>query len=222
MVNFNRFPELLTAICRRIGAAIIWHFFDDQGTLDFKAEEAEGTQPEERAHASVLDPIHRAGPCPRADIPDSGMSAQCFVSSVFDLIGRPFKAKKHLPPMQRQTHLGLLNDFFHFESGLVCLRPKEGKLDDIYEKLVSLQTRQPRQATLAEVMHIAGILIFFLMACFDKIARGGLRPFFDWISEFADARTLWRTKHHEFPITPKLLGGRFVCESHPSDQAKNL
>ena len=36
VVNFNRLPELMTAITRRIGQATSWHFFDDQGTLDFE------------------------------------------------------------------------------------------------------------------------------------------------------------------------------------------
>ena len=45
------------------------------------------------------------------------------------------------------------------------------------------------------------------MACFDKIARGGLRPFFDWISQHADATTLWRMKNHSFAITANLLVG---------------
>ena len=35
VVNFNRFPELLTAASRRIGMASTWHFFDDQGVIDF-------------------------------------------------------------------------------------------------------------------------------------------------------------------------------------------
>jgi hypothetical protein len=39
VVNFNRLPELLTAVARRIGIAPTWHFFDDQGTLDFAEEE---------------------------------------------------------------------------------------------------------------------------------------------------------------------------------------
>ena len=38
VVNFNRVPELLTAACRRIGAATTWHFFDDQGVLDFHSQ----------------------------------------------------------------------------------------------------------------------------------------------------------------------------------------
>ena len=36
VVNFNRLPELMTAICRRTGHAPSLHFFDDQGTLDFE------------------------------------------------------------------------------------------------------------------------------------------------------------------------------------------
>ena len=35
VVNFNRFPELLTAFCRGVGAATTWHVFDYQGVLDF-------------------------------------------------------------------------------------------------------------------------------------------------------------------------------------------
>ena len=84
---------------------------------------------------------------------------------------------------------------------------QEGNLESIYERLLSLKTRRPREASLAEVMQIAGILIFFLMACFDKVARGGLRPFFDWISEHADASSLWRTKHRNVQITARLMVG---------------
>ena len=36
VVNFNRLPELLTAVAWRIGIAPSWHFFHDQGTLDFR------------------------------------------------------------------------------------------------------------------------------------------------------------------------------------------
>ena len=39
VVNFNRFPELYTAVARRVGIAPSWHFFDDQGTLDFRQED---------------------------------------------------------------------------------------------------------------------------------------------------------------------------------------
>ena len=35
VVNFNRLPELLTAVCRRIGAFPTWHCFDDQGCIEF-------------------------------------------------------------------------------------------------------------------------------------------------------------------------------------------
>ena len=35
-VNLNRLPELMTAVCRRIGMSPSWHFFDDQGKLDFE------------------------------------------------------------------------------------------------------------------------------------------------------------------------------------------
>ena len=92
------------------------------------------------------------------------MSAQCFVSSIYDPVGRLFKDEKHLPPSLQQTHLGLLSDFSLLDSGSICLRPKEGKLESIYERLISRKTRKPREASLAEVMQIAGILIFVLLA----------------------------------------------------------
>ena len=41
VVNFNRLPELLTAVCRRIGACPTWHLFDDQGCLEFETSPAE-------------------------------------------------------------------------------------------------------------------------------------------------------------------------------------
>ena len=41
VVNFNRLPELLTAVCRRIGACPTWHFFDDQGCLEFETPSTE-------------------------------------------------------------------------------------------------------------------------------------------------------------------------------------
>ena len=34
VVNFNRLPELLTALCRRMAWCPSWHYFDDLGTLD--------------------------------------------------------------------------------------------------------------------------------------------------------------------------------------------
>ena len=36
VVNFNGVPELMTAACRRIGAAPSWHSFDDPGMWNFK------------------------------------------------------------------------------------------------------------------------------------------------------------------------------------------
>ena len=78
VVNFNRLPELMTAICRRIGCATSWHFFDDQGTLDL--EEA----PVENRHSR------------------QGMAASELVGFIYKLVGRPFKKEKHLPPAQRK------------------------------------------------------------------------------------------------------------------------
>ena len=44
VTNFNRLPELLTAVARRIGGVPTWHFFGDQGTLEFQ----KSSSPEEQ------------------------------------------------------------------------------------------------------------------------------------------------------------------------------
>ena len=56
-------------------------------------------------------------------------------------------------------------------------------------------------------MQITGVLIFFLMACFDKIGRGGLNPFYEWIALNSDANSLWRTKHNRTRLTPSIMVG---------------
>ena len=56
-------------------------------------------------------------------------------------------------------------------------------------------------------MKVTGLLIFLVMACFDKIARGGLRPFFDWISEHSDPATLWRSKLNPVHLSSSLMVG---------------
>ena len=56
-------------------------------------------------------------------------------------------------------------------------------------------------------MKITGVLIFLLMACFDKVGRGGLRPFFDWIAENSESTSIWRTKLNKVNITPQVLIG---------------
>lgn len=42
---------------------------------------------------------------------------------------------------------------------------------------------------------------------FDKIGRGGLRPFFDWIAENSESTSLWRIKLNKVDITTSLLDG---------------
>ena len=108
VVNFNRLPELMTAVCRRIGFCPSWHYFDDQGTLDFRT--AEGDKPG----------------------PREAISAPNFVGAVYELVGRPFKPAKHLPARARQVHLGLANIFEEFANNLVWLEAKEGKLEELH------------------------------------------------------------------------------------------
>ena len=142
----------MTAICRRIGHAPSWHFFDDQGTLDFE---------------TTLPP-HPALP---------GMSASEWVDFVYTLVGRPFKKEKHLPPRATQLHLGLTNEFKNFQQNEISLEPTPGKLQDILEALIACRAREDQLVSLGEIMTIAGKLIFLLMSCFNKMARGGLQPF---------------------------------------------
>ena len=58
VVNFNRLPELLTAASRRIGMVTTWHFFDDQGVVDFEDTSAPPSAPlaeaGKRCHTSVI------------------------------------------------------------------------------------------------------------------------------------------------------------------------
>ena len=56
-----------------------------------------------------------------------------------------------------------------------------------------------------DVLKITGTLIFLLLSCFDKIARGGLRSFFDWISENVEFTALWNNKSSRKALTPSLL-----------------
>ena len=143
VVNFNRLPELMTAICRRIGCAPSWHFFDDQGTLDF-----EGAPP--GSHG------------------ETGMSSSEFVDFVYTLVGRLFKKEKHLPPCSTQVHLEFKNEFKDFQQNEIMLEPKPGKLQDILEALIAFRARDDQLVSLGEIMTTAGKLIFLLMSCFNK------------------------------------------------------
>ena len=80
------------------------------------------------------------------------------------------------------------------------------KIDELLNIMRGMKAREPRTASAAEVLHTAGSLIFLPYSCFGKIARGGLRPFYDWVTEHVDGATLWRTKDIHFSISPSLLG----------------
>ena len=173
VVNFNRLPELLTAVARRIGIAPSWHFFDDQGTLDFRQEASAAGLRKEAAPPST-----KAQKC----------RPQAFVQELLKLAGRPFKESKHQEPCQRQVHLGLFNDFLEFQHGSISIKPRVGKIDELLKMMQEMKAREPRTASAAEVLNLAGSSIFLLYSCFDKIARGGLRPFYDWVTEHVGRR----------------------------------
>ena len=144
------------------------------------------------------------------------MPAQQFVQELFSLVGRPFKDKKHLEPAVQQTHLGLLNDFTQFRKGELSTRPKEGQLEEKLKKLCEIQFRKSGRASLAEIIHVTGTLVFLLMSCFDKIGRGGLQPFYSWITDHVDVSTLWRTKRLEKHIYPsRRIGLEFFIRAIP-------
>lgn len=162
VVNLNRLPELLTAVARRIGIAPPWHFFDDQGTLDFA--EKEGRVGNRKAATQSSPKSARCRP-------------QAFVQELFKLAGRPFKESKHQAPCQRQVHLGLLNDFIEFQNGSISIKPRVGKIGELILILQEMKAREPRNASAAEVLHLAGSMVFLLYSCFDKVARGASGPF---------------------------------------------
>ena len=125
-VNFNRLPELLTAVARRIGVAPSWHFFDDQGTLDCRQEE----------HGAG----HRKATAP-SPAKTSKCRPQAFVQELFKLAGRPFKESKHQEPCQRQVHLGLLNDIIEFRNGNISIKPRVGQIDELITAMRDMKTR---------------------------------------------------------------------------------
>ena len=113
---------------------------------------------------------------PHEEDVNTGMSAS-------DFVGCPFKPSKHLPPASVQTHLGLQNMLHNFSDNQISFIAKDGKLKDIYDSLTEIRNRSSQHATLLEIMVLGGKLIFLLMSCFDKMARGGLQSFFQWLSE---------------------------------------
>ena len=116
IVDFNCLPELMTAICRRIGQAPSWHFFDDQGTLDFEAQ----------------------NPTDRLDDPQ-GMSASQFVDFIYSKVGRPFKPSKHLAPDSTQIHLGSTNTLGLCYANTISLSPKPGQFEELHSSLVDIR-----------------------------------------------------------------------------------
>ena len=112
-----------------------------------------------------------------------GMSASEFVDFIYSKVGRPFKPSKHLAPDSTQIHLGLTNMLGLFHENTVSLSPKPGKFEELHSSFLEIRTRQSQKATLGEIMVLAGKLIFLLMSCFNKMARGGLQPFFQWLSD---------------------------------------
>ena len=94
----------------------------------------------------------------------------------------------------------MLNDFLEFQNGSISIKPRVVTIDELLNIMRVMKAREPRTASAAEVLHLAGSLIFLLYSCFDKIARGGLRPFYDWVTEHVDSATLWRTKDRHLAL----------------------
>ena len=161
VVNFNRLPEFMAAVCRRIGKAPSWHVFDDQGTLDFET-------------------------CiPGEDEVGSGMIASDFVGFVYHKKGRPFLPSTHVSPASIQAHLVLQNMLQHLFRLLNVSGAETRKMQDIYDSLREMRDIRSQQTTLGEMIVLGGKLIFLLMSCFDKMSRGGLQSFFHWLSELS-------------------------------------
>jgi hypothetical protein len=82
-----------------------------------------------------------------------------------------------------------------------------GKIDELVLVLKDLKTMEPHTASVAEILHLAGSLVFLLYSCFDKVARGGLRPFYDSVTDNVNSASLWRTKDRALALTPSIMGG---------------
>ena len=132
VVNINKLPELLTAVCRRIGACPTWHLFSDQGCLEFESPLA-GSRP--------------AGA-------QETMGLQDFINTVYELVGRPFKETKRLQAAPEQVHLGLLNDMSKFGEGKLCICPKEGELQGFWIALKTMKEEKDRGVAIGDVLKI--------------------------------------------------------------------
>ena len=93
-----------------------------------------------------------------------------------------------------------------FQNGNISIKPRVGKIDELITAMRDMKSREPRTASAAEVLHLAGSLVFLLYSCFDKIARGDLRPFYDWVTDRVDSATLWRTKDRHLALSPSVMG----------------
>lgn len=81
-------------------------------------------------------------------------------------------------------------------------------LNGMHNLLLNIKERYSRVASMGEIMQLTGVLVFLLMSCFDKIGKGGLRPFDHWISKHADMTSLWITQNYWCPVVPNLLVGK--------------
>ena len=61
--------------------------------------------------------------------------ASILPSFLFDSLGLPINAKKHIPWAQLVPHLGVLVDFRLAHVDIVYLRPKEGRIEGITKKV---------------------------------------------------------------------------------------
>ena len=82
VVNFNELPKFLTAVARRISLVTPWHFFDDQGVLEFSP-------------VSDGKSVGCLGTEGRSKKDRSKLPAQDFTIQLFKLVGRPFTVQKH-------------------------------------------------------------------------------------------------------------------------------
>jgi hypothetical protein len=82
-----------------------------------------------------------------------------------------------------------------FAEDRVSLEPKDGKVEELTETCKELRERRPQKAALDEIMRLAGRLMFLCMNCFDKLARGGIQPFFGWLADNIDPELKLQQKH---------------------------
>ena len=108
-----------------------------------------------------------------------GDLASSVASKLFDLLGLPINEKKHVPWSQDALHLGVQVDLVRACSDVVCLRPKQGRVERMTIKVTEALSTRGASLQSGEAASLRGELTYTLCTSFDKVGKFGLRPLSD-------------------------------------------